>query len=240
MVWLIYAVLRPRRAIALPPGVDGARLDIVDGAHLCTVVSEHPQAPSATVPAALAFGHAVNALFRHGAIVPMRFPTCLDDRQAVHAWLDDECDTYGALLQRIDGCVEMGLRFQLADEPRAQSRPHAGGPGHAYLAARAAPSAVALSQGERMAATLRGLYRDWRFDGLVEGFAGLSFLVRQTALDDFLARCRQTARRTALPIYVSGPWPPYSFAADERSSAPGCMASSGRRVALGLDSSVKI
>ncbi|MDN7672545.1 GvpL/GvpF family gas vesicle protein [Burkholderia oklahomensis] len=240
MVWLIYAVMRPRRSIALPPGVDGARLEIVDGAHLRTVVSEHAQAPSATVPAALAFGQAVAALFRHGAIMPMRFPTCLDDKQAVRAWLDDECDAYGDLLQRVDGCVEMGLRFPLADEAHVQPRSHAGGPGHAYLAARAAPSAGALSQGERMAATLRGLYRDWRFDGLVEGFASLSFLVPQTTLDDFLDRCRHTARRTALPLYVSGPWPPYSFAADERSSSPGRMAPSDRRAAPGLDGGVKI
>ncbi|AJY40619.1 GvpL/GvpF family gas vesicle protein [Burkholderia humptydooensis] len=220
MVWLTYAVLTPKRSITLPPGVAGARLEIVDGAHLRTIVSEHPRAPSATIPSALDFGQTVAALFRHGAIVPMRFPTCLDSKQAVRDWLDDESDMYRDLLQRIDGCVEMGLRFRLPEAPRAQPRPQAGGPGHAYLAARGAPNSVARSHGERIAAVLRNLYRDWRFDGLVEGFVSLSFLVRQTTLDDFVDRCRQAARETAFPLYMSGPWPPYSFATDERSSAP--------------------
>ncbi|AOJ71120.1 MULTISPECIES: GvpL/GvpF family gas vesicle protein [Burkholderia] len=219
MVWLTYAVLTQKGSFALPSGVDGARLEIVDGAHLRTVVSEHARAPSATIPAALAFGETVATLFRHGAVVPMRFPTCLDDKRAVREWLDDESDTYRDLLQRIDGCVEMGLRFRPPDERHARPHPQAGGPGHAYLAARAAPNSVALSHGERIAAALRDLYRDWRFDGQVEGFASLCFLVRQATLDDFVERCRQTARRTALPLYVSGPWPPYSFAAGERASA---------------------
>jgi hypothetical protein len=217
MAWLIYAVLRSRPPLALLSGVDGAQLEFVDGARLCAAVSRHPQEPSAVVPAALAFGRAVAVLFQHGAIVPMRFPTCLDSADAVCTWLDTECDAYMELLQLVDGCVEMGLRIQFSDEPRAQPRPLIDSPGHAYLATRAEPVCAALSQGERVAATLLGLYRSWQFDGLVEGFASLSFLVTQPALEDFLNQCRRTARQTRLPLYVSGPWPPYSFAAHPNS-----------------------
>lgn len=219
MAWLIYAVMRLPAPPAIAAGVDGAAVTLVAEGMLCAAVSQHARLPSPATPAALAFGAVVDALFRHRDLLPMRFGTAVDDARDLHTWLAVEQDSYSALLQRIAGCVEMGIRRRCTDDAVGEGLTPDAGPGHAYLAGRARHSAAAGRCGEetsrqaaRFAAALAGTYRDWRLDGAEDGYLGMSFLVPRHALEDFMYRCRQVARQDDAPLHVSGPWPPYSFA----------------------------
>lgn len=227
MAWLIYAVLRLPAPAAVAAGVEGAAVSLVAEGRLCAAVSQHTRLPPPATPAALAFGAVVDALFRHRDLLPMRFGTAVGDVCDLHAWLALEQDSYGALLQRIAGCVEMGVRSRCTGAAVEQGLAPDAGPGHAYLAARARRDAATgrcggetSRQAARFAAALAGTYRDWRLDGAEDDYLCMSFLVPRQALEDFLYRCRRVARQDEAPPYVTGPWPPYSFAGPTTQTQP--------------------
>lgn len=228
MPWLIYAVLEGQ---ALPDpfaGVEGAPVGMVAAGSLCAAVSRHDRAPPPTPQALLTFGDVVEGLFDRANLIPMRFGSCVADADALRRWLAADQTSLATLLRQFDGCVEMGIRYPWAGE--GVGRPVAtGGPGHAYLAARAqsptarAQSAAARRAAERIAAALARPCRGWRLDDPTPGFLGMSFLVPRVDLEDFLHQCRRMAREEDAPLYVSGPWPPYSFA-----TAPPPLPASGQ------------
>lgn len=216
MTWLIYAVLpTPAPSLTLI-GVDDTALSFVQHGNLCVAVSRHAGQPSPTIAATLAFGDAVMALWTHVDAIPMRFGMYLDSPHELDVWLNAEHDTFTARLRLVAGCAEVGVRFPLAAQDGGDRLQPGRGVGHAYLAARAQCASwrdelAAYRQAERLASELAGMSRRWRFDGLSNGFVGLDFLVPRAHVDDFAKACRRAAAERGDPLYVSGPWPPYSF-----------------------------
>ncbi|MFX1739905.1 GvpL/GvpF family gas vesicle protein [Paraburkholderia sp. A1RI_3L] len=220
MAWLIYAVL-PSSPSSLPAlaGVDGATLATVRHSDLCAAVSRHAGTPTVSVAATLAFGDVVTALWARANVVPLRFGSSFGARRELLAWLDAEHGAFRTLLRLVGGCAEIGLRFALAQTVRGEHLIPGCGEGHAYLAARMRQveatwrhEFAAHGQAERFAAALTGGYRCWRFDGVSQGFVGMTFLVPRPDVDDFVRACQRYAGEAGGPLYISGPWPPYSFA----------------------------
>ena len=178
-----------------------------------------------------------------GAIVPLRLCTVYSDEAGVRAMLEREHDVLAATLERLAGRDEWGAKLignpralrEGAEDPGPTATP---GSGHAYVAsvrrdrrirdevrraARQVAQDVHRALGEHAVATrvLRKPPRELSGDAgelllngayLVDRKRAAEFRAVATDLDE-----RHRAR--GLRLELTGPWPPYSFVADDRERA---------------------
>ena len=78
------------------------------------------------IPSVRAYERVVLSYHRRGAVVPMRYGCVVEQESQVIERLSAQGAHYEALLQELDGCVEMGLRVLLPSGPWAAVIP--GGP----------------------------------------------------------------------------------------------------------------
>jgi hypothetical protein len=172
----------------------------------------------------LAFGDVVEHYHARLTVVPMRYGSRLSGPGAVVAHLSADHDRYAALLELLDGCVEMGLRLPLAPTAGGAQPQDSAMSGRDYLLRRRAELAVGVAAEaalDRLDAALAGLFRRRRREqGWFAGQQRLSvqYLVPRAVLDSFAQRLQDALAAGWLPgapgaVLTSGPWPPYSFAA---------------------------
>lgn len=211
----------------LPPGVGGARVRLVEAGGLGAAVSTiEPADPAPNLARGLSFARVVEALHAERTVLPMRYGCRFDDDGEVADLLRTRGGEYAAKLRALDGCVEMGVRILLPLSP-APVRPGSATEGQAtagraYLIDRAAR----YCEDDRFAHALDTLTD--RVRGLLETLAertatdrgagpgrlaSLAFLVRRAAVDPFREAFRQVEQAESARLLLSGPWPPYSFAA---------------------------
>lgn len=168
-------------------GVDGQPVYLIDDDGLCVVVSPLTQPAGAVAPDVsriLAFEKVVEVFHRARAVLPFRFGCVLDGEMRVREALRARRGEYQALLGRLNGCVEMGVRLLLPWKDRAPSgdgpgpdsaddgaAPAGTFPGIRYLHARRAryqeEERLALEEEEdetveRCRTAFAGLYVDFR------------------------------------------------------------------------------
>ena len=78
------------------------------------------------IPRVRAYERVVLSYHRRGAVVPMRYGCVVEQESQAIQLLEEHGPHYEALLQELDGCVEMGLRVLLPSGPWAAVIP--GGP----------------------------------------------------------------------------------------------------------------
>ena len=78
------------------------------------------------IPRVRAYERVVLSYHRRGAVVPMRYGCVVEQESQAIQLLEEHGPQYEALLQELDGCVEMGLRVLLPSGPWAAVIP--GGP----------------------------------------------------------------------------------------------------------------
>ena len=190
----------------LPPldGIDGAPLELrtVDGLH--AVVSRRSgRTDSESLRSdALVHGTVVEALADRGAaVLPVRFGEEATDDDALGATVVRRAETLKRRLERVRGCVELGLRIVTPIRPTATT-------GAEYMRA------------------LRG--EDVEIDGLHRELAELSreaslrrvgrdrlgaYLLPRASIGSAQAKAERFARdHPSLTVLCTGPWAPYSFA----------------------------
>jgi hypothetical protein len=170
----------------------------------------------------------VDAAFRAGAVVPMRFGTVLTDDTAAAALVRRHAPTLRAELSRLSGVREWGVKLVAVahdnedaapdDEPVASGRD--------YLltrsrdrASRAAADArlrdaVALVQHSLAGVALEVVAGPTRHDASMHLLLNESYLVPTSDEQRFLDACDELAGRAAdagLQLERTGPWPPYHF-----------------------------
>lgn len=212
----------------LPPGVGGAPVRLIEEGGLGAAIS-WIEPPDLTPNRArvLSYAEVVEALHVDRTVLPMRYG-CLfgEDRQVVEL-LRVHGEEYAALLRGLDGCVEMGVRVLLEGAegrvPVAEFSSHP--PGTAYLAGRKAVYAEkdrrAHDEGrvvERCREVFAGLFVKCRAERPSSRTpdVALYFLVKRGAVDSFRRAFRRISRTESARLLLSGPWPPYNFAAPER------------------------
>ncbi len=230
MSYLVYCVMNGRRSAARPSpiGVCGQTVWVLEGDGVCAAISadaSHTDTAGAQGAAQigdlLAYARVVEAFNRCETVVPMRYGCRFAGVAEVRAWLRASTAHLGALLRRLDECVEMGVRALLAQSappPAAQRRAAAAGlrPGAAYLAERRADLSAAAN-GERVAQTVRealcGRFRECVAETGYSGsspMVSLYFLVERGRLRAFRDAFARIAAGDAA-LMLSGPWPPYNF-----------------------------
>jgi len=216
-----YAICEPATAAALSRrrGLGGAALRALQREGIAAVYSRHRSLqPRPTAKLVMAHERVVEAVMARGAVLPLRFGTQLGDEDRLAAVLAARRRELLHALDRVRGHVELGLR--VIREPDRRTDGGAGErSGRDYLLARVGDHRSAELAARELHAPLAALadasvVRDHAAppDILVA-----AYLVDVSRVPDF-RRCADelAARQERLRVLVTGPWPPYSFAAVER------------------------
>lgn len=248
MSYLVYCIVSGRRRPALPSltGVRHQTIWLLECDGLCAAVSDSGADIEAEIAETkianpitalrlqhlVAYAKAVEAFNRVETVVPMRYGCRFKSVTEVRAWLRERAGQFHALLARLDGCVEMGVRALLVgatglrDDGLIWAPVAASSKGAAYLAARRSQLAI-TERAERTAQTIREALSNRFRESIAEArgtgaipMASLYFLVERGALGGFRAAFGRIGATDAT-LMLTGPWPPYNFVADAAARAGG-------------------
>ncbi|MFH0982016.1 MAG: GvpL/GvpF family gas vesicle protein [Planctomycetota bacterium] len=227
---LVYCILRdyaPWRG-RLPAGVGGAAVSLVTDDELAVAVSRVSDAGGAPdVAHAMAYADVIAALSADRTVLPVRYGCLFPARTQVHEFLRARHAEFAALLDELDGCVEMGVRVLLSGAGRPvrerRSRTTEVASGTAYLTGRSAAYARRDAEREAGAATAAAIQRTFnrlskrsRAAPAVIGenlLVSMYFLIRREHIGAFCRRFRRLQEQGAYRLLLSGPWAPYNFVA---------------------------
>ncbi len=235
MTVYVYAIGRPLD-LAGTVGIDGAEVHPVAHRDLVAVVSAAPPDETALAArlerldelAAVAEAHhaVVAAVAARTVVAPFRLGTIYQDEHRVRELLGQRYEEFDALLDRLAGTVELGVKLYLEERSPAPTAP--GGSGRAYLQQlsqrhrrRDEQWRHAAAAADRVDAALTAHAIDRRQHrpqpAQLSGAAGhnifnTAFLVPAEHVTDFAELARRLATEDpALRVEVTGPWAPYSF-----------------------------
>ena len=220
--------------LELPQGVGGAPVKLIEEDGLGAAVSLiEPSDLAPNIERGLAYARVVEALHADRTVLPMRYGCLFTEEPRVVELLRLHREEYAAILRELDGCVEMGVRALVdhQESPNADcgvlvAESFSQTPGTAYLAGRRAVYAEREWRDredgrvvERCREALTGLFVRWKAESLQSNspHVALSFLVKREAVESFRVAFRRFSRTERARLLLSGPWPPYNFAAPERS-----------------------
>lgn len=241
MITYLYAVGRDLERVpdVGSGGVGGGALRLVDEAGLQAVVSDvdreafedldaHREDLAWLAAVARAHHGVVEAVGREHAVAPLALATVYLDDERVRAVLRESRDAFAAVLDRVDGRDEWGVKAYVrpgAARAAAGERPSSGA---AYLRARrealrAGDAAVADAEREADAVdaavaalaveSRRHPPQDRSLTGRQEQMVlNGAYLVDRSAADDVRALVEERARTGSIDLELTGPWVPYSFA----------------------------
>jgi len=216
MVYL-YAIVDADAAAPTTRGIDGAPVAVETHEDLGAVVSVLAQQPSSdSQQAVLDHARVVEAVSRgSAAVLPARFGRAYEDADSLRRALEAGAGELRDALERVRGCVEVGLRV-LAPERASVLSPVPAGSGRDYMRDRLATArqekAVADELHLPLAALARASIRSTPTERLLLTAA---YLVPRRSLAGFQTRVEELQQsRPDLTLACTGPWPPYSFAAE--------------------------
>lgn len=204
---VLYAVTWRDGVPALDHGTD-----LVEEGELAMIVGPAPTATSRDD--ALAFGRTIEELAAAVDVLPFRYGTTVEDADEARALLREHGPGWAARLQKVEGCAELALR---ATPPPTHEKERAES-GTAHLNRLVSRSRHLDAVESEVADLLTGRCR------VVRRLAGheelrLSFLVERPSVERVRSALQEWAtRRDDLVVSVTGPWAPYSFAADGEDS----------------------
>jgi len=227
MAYLLYAVTKDPVVIGETiTGVKGREISFVTGHGLCATVSEM-SVEDGVPPVAelLAYSKVVEDLHRLQAVVPMRYGCFLNGIPVIRDALKERQRQYHALLKKLEGQVEMGIRILLPEPAVKSQQEKQPANGCDYLTLRKAHyrmrDETSLHHRMLLEHTIQafsGLYRQQRTETAgTNGSVILSlyFLVPGKKVNLFRETFRRVAEEGDAKALISGPWPPYNFVATD-------------------------
>lgn len=180
----------------------------------------------ADVQRLLAYERVIESFHRDRTIIPMRYGCLLEEESQVLRLLEERSGQCHALLEEIEGCVEMGIRALISDStspiPQPLVRtPQSATSGRAYLAER-----KAHYEQEEMYVQKVGWVAQWCRASLAGLFVkckteyspirnplllSLYFLVARGSVECFRKGFQHISIKAPARLLLSGPWPPYNF-----------------------------
>jgi hypothetical protein len=235
MSYLLYCVFRsfPRPEPEFLTGVARQPVSVMDHRGLGAGISEFRESdPLPDVASVLAYESVVESFFSRRTIIPIRYGCAVRDRPELAAVLDKhrkECD---ALLQRLEGLAEMSIQVQaggseagseIGSAAVSPARLHDSNPsGASYLLAKQLYYRSADRKVERqnelvqtVCRPLAGLFVDRKVELPSRGapLMSLYLLVPHAYVEAFREASRHALPNGSTRLQLSGPWPPYNFAA---------------------------
>ena len=236
MIAYLYAITDlPRTALPDQAGLGGARLSEVVWHDIAAVVSDHDALPSsACADDFWRHENVIEALMDRRAVLPVRFGTALSSHLDVVDLLCRRCMIFSQDLERLRGCVEIGLRLlpRTADDaPAVALEQPAVGPGTAFLRAKLARQRDIEARRTRVLERVRDVHEGLArlaiashvaAGGANQDTVSVAFLVPRDAVDGFRVAVGEIApTHPEITLFCTGPWPPYSFvSATADQSAP--------------------
>jgi hypothetical protein len=225
-VYAITAAPPTKEALGGVAGLNDAPLAVRTVRDLGVVYSDIAQSPSPTREAVLRHERVIERLMEQHTLLPARFATVLGDEATLDRLLTVNHDRLAAGLERVRGCVELGVRVMWdaagteADVPDEGSSEEPTS-GTAYLMARAEQErrrrGTEARAGE-LAANLNRLLRPCAKDGVVRVLPSprfvmaAAYLVPRDRTGEFRGRVNEAASAfETLKLLCTGPWPPYHF-----------------------------
>lgn len=216
--------------VAPPPGLEGIEDAPVLATHaeaFSAWYSELAARPEPSLERIRRHNRVVEAALTPEATpVPARFGQWLGSLEALEKKLQEATPAYAEALGRVAGSVEFGLRVldPATPAPVAESPPApAATTGRAYLealAARAAAERAVEERGRelatRVSALIGAVVRQERVERARSrhGIVSLAHLVAWPDVRSYRARVEGAREQhPELRFLLTGPWPPYSFAA---------------------------
>jgi hypothetical protein len=211
----LYGVVEELEALPAVAGVDAGPLERRRIDRLEVVVSRTVEGSDVTEEAVLSHANVVEELMaRSGAVLPARFGSAFADEQE----LDDAVRTKAPELARglklVRGCVEFGLRVLGGDA--AAENASGGLSGRDYMHTRLAEEKASRQLTKALHEPLARLSRaSARFGGASSDLLQAAYLVPRQDIAAFGEHVRRLeAIHNDLTIICTGPWPPYTFAAN--------------------------
>lgn len=156
------------------------------------------------VESALSFHQVLQALFAQAGLIPFRFPTLVEDEEALQRFLREHAPAYTAELARLRHMAQMEI--QVSGRPQAGT----GGPpasGREYLEGRQRQAAELKAAAEKLREAAGAWVQEWRQRPNAQGMRCYALLLR-----DAVPAFQQAIMNQALPeARLSGPWPPAEF-----------------------------
>jgi hypothetical protein len=196
---------------------------VVGAGGLAAVVSRVEETGAApSVSAVLAFARVVEAMHARQPVIPLRYGCLMESESAIQRLLEDHRQEYGELLGRLCGMTELGIRVLCpAGPPSIQGSRSS--PGAAYLASLrnryGCGDSLTREEGrlaDRISGSLSGCYSEQRREISPAGqgrLLSLYFLTPKTGVERFRDQARRIVAPGGTKLLLSGPWPPYNFAA---------------------------
>jgi Gas vesicle synthesis protein GvpL/GvpF len=221
----VYAIVAAAAHGLLPHGIGGRTLVRVRQGRLAAVAEPMAVPPNPSVARLRAQDRIVRRLARrHDAILPARFGSFAHDARELRSVLRRRAAALSRALARVRGAEQMNLRllFQDGGMTRHQARvTPAPGKGTRYLRARAGqdlPALVAvrtaLAQLSIVRAELVEVHSTPPRADIANPVVTIYHLVARGASRRYRKVVLETiARERGASAVVSGPWPPYAFAA---------------------------
>lgn len=216
----MYALVRHPASVPDMPGIDDGTLrTLAAGDGVDAVVSDTRTGTPPSEAAILAHARVVEAVAAaNESVLPARFASDVSADAELSGMLAERRDKILEALDRVDGCLEVGLRV-LPAQDEAQAQAASGGE---YMRRRLDEIARAQQLAHRLHGSLAAAARDSTCNVLARRDLVLtaSYLVPRGDLDRFHATLKDAERQLAgVTVVATGPWPPYSFALLEADGA---------------------
>lgn len=244
MSYLLYCLFQHSEELEieeLSGGVEGQPIVVLAHSGLMAVVSvfSAPELPQGDMDTIMTYRRVIDFFHRKRTIIPMRYGSVFPGERQVVRFLEEHSEEYCALLEALDGCVEMGIRVlpnssgsqETAVEPPSPNRAArisgVAGTGKGYLSARRRHYADRDQFAEAEKAVIEMVRRP--FSGHFvrckveksmpimgnQGSSGrmlsLYFLVRRKDMEEFRRIFQDFTARCSEKMLLSGPWPPFNF-----------------------------
>jgi hypothetical protein len=210
MSLLLYCVAKPGDLLNVSPsGVADMPLSRLDRYGLAIFFS-HSSAPELWLRAplrdsALQFHRVLLDIFKSTAIISFRFPTILEDEQALTEHLEEHADEYNALLKKFADKAQLELRVSFSS-PNSLGD----GSGTKFLQERQSRQKALERFSAAIELATRTAGAEWRKRRLNSGFRAFVLLERSQA-----AGFKHTVAGIPVPLELdarlSGPWPVTEF-----------------------------
>ena len=222
----VYAVTDPPPEPSPPiTGMDDQPTELLLTHGIAVAISRHTHGRfTATADHVCRHERVIEAFMHDRAVLPARFGTTFREDHDLHTAIGSRADALVAGLNKVRGCVELGVRVlanDFATQPASDPAPSImTTSGRAWMLARLdrerqternrqADESLASSLHQPLAA----LARDARLELRPSRFlATAAYLVPRDKIDPFTATVRSlTSAHPDLRILCTGPWPPYNF-----------------------------